>query len=132
MGPRSEGSRSSVIVLGVDGSAGIAGRALFLLGSNDGAERSDRRRNNPSPEPRGGEAPFFDFVNEGVRSFQAATTFLTAERGERGECCGRRMEAVGVAVPDVYELVVKVLVNVLELVALPEYVNELAPVRVNV
>ena len=40
-----------------------------------------------------------DFPSEGVRSFHAATMFLTEVSGERGDVCGlRRDEAVGVAV----------------------------------
>ena len=80
--------------------------------------RSDRRRNSPSPEAGGEDDGALDFEREGVLSFHALTMFLTDVVGERGDRCGRRIEeAVGVTVP---EAEVKVLVKVLELVALPE------------
>ncbi len=98
---------------------GMGGRARFLPKSNDGTERSDRRRNSPPLEAWEG----------GVRSFHALTMFLTDVGVERGECRGRRIEeAVGVAVPEVD---VNVLVNVRVFVAL---LFEKGPllVRVNV
>lgn len=68
------------------------------------APRSARLRKlkRPSPPCVGdGDVVFerIDLLNDGVRSFHAATILRTEVSGERGEVCGRRREdAVGVAV----------------------------------
>jgi hypothetical protein len=59
--------------------------------------------NNPSSSGRGGDTDEPDPIPGlspdlvGVRSFHNATTFLTDARGERGDVCGRRSPAGGVA-----------------------------------
>lgn len=97
--------------------------------------RSARLRRLKRPSPCVGEGDVLldrtDLPRDGVRSFQAATMFLTEVSGDRGDVCGLRNEdAVGVAVVVKPELV-KVFVLVYELVAVgPVPVKVLGPLRV--